>query len=136
MKSVLRGPHIHCTPFGALRGVQALPTPDRSLTVQVEFKVLATPAWVRNLTWKCFLSSILGHLLHPSCLMSYFDSAMSGEEPMLYIRGPGVPTKDVGKRLPPTNHKLPSTSPQLISIKESSKEVMTCEAVLIPGGYR
>jgi hypothetical protein len=39
----------------------------------------------------------------------------------LYMKAPGVPMKDVGKRLPPT--KTSSYNSQLVSIRESSKEV-------------
>jgi hypothetical protein len=39
----------------------------------------------------------------------------------LYMKAPGVPMKDVGKRLPPTKTSCHS---QLVSIRESSKEVL------------
>jgi hypothetical protein len=39
----------------------------------------------------------------------------------LNMIAPIVPVKDVGKRLPPT--KIPSYTSQLVSIRESSKEV-------------
>src|SRR5208282_2265664 len=54
---------------------------------------------------------------------NYFKGVMSDSERDLYMRPPHVPVKDVGKRLPPT--RTYSFKSQLVSIKESSKEVMT-----------
>ena len=48
---------------------------------------------------------------------------MGDSERDLYMLPPHVPVKDVGKRLPPT--RTYSFKSQLVSIKESSKEVMT-----------
>jgi hypothetical protein len=45
----------------------------------------------------------------------------------LYMKAPGVPVKDVNKRLPPTK---PSCHSQLVSIRESSKEVLTNQGKL------
>jgi hypothetical protein len=54
---------------------------------------------------------------------NYFKGVMSDSETGFYMRAPHVPVKDVGKRLPPT--RTYSLKSQLVSIKESSKEVMT-----------